>query len=160
MQAMVLEAPGQPLVRRDLPVPNPGPGQVLVRIAACAVCRTDLHVVDGELPEPKLPLIPGHEIVGRIERVGEDVTRFKPGDRVGIPWLGWTCRQCAFCISDRENLCGKYQGRDIGTSDMCHIEYPRGYVHFYQKHVEQAHLGADMDFLKGGSGSEVTRDSH
>ena len=107
MQAMVLEAPGQPLVPRDLPAPNPGPGQVLVRIAACAVCRTDLHVVDGELPEPKLPLIPGHEIVGRIERVGEDVTRFKPGERVGIPWLGWTCRQCAFCLSDRENLCGR-----------------------------------------------------
>ena len=107
MQAMVLEAPGQPLVPRDLPAPNPGLGQVLVRIAACAVCRTDLHVVDGELPEPKLPLIPGHEIVGRIERVGGDVTRFKPGERVGIPWLGWTCRQCAFCLSDRENLCGR-----------------------------------------------------
>ena len=107
MEAMVLEAPGQPLVRRDLPLPNPGPGQVLVRIAACAVCRTDLHVVDGELPEPKLPLIPGHEIVGRVERAGEDVTRFNPGERVGIPWLGWTCRQCDFCLSDRENLCGR-----------------------------------------------------
>jgi alcohol dehydrogenase, propanol-preferring len=107
MKAMVLEAAGQPLSLRELPVPKPGPGEVLVRIAACAVCRTDLHVVDGELSDPKLPLIPGHEIVGRIEQVGEDVTRFKAGERVGIPWLGWTCGQCAFCLSNRENLCSR-----------------------------------------------------
>jgi alcohol dehydrogenase, propanol-preferring len=122
MQAMVLEAPGQPLTLRELRAPKPGPGEVLVRIAACAVCRTDLHVVDGELPEPKLPLIPGHEIVGRIERVGDAVTRFKPGERVGIPWLGWTCRQCPFCLSDRENLCSR--ARFTGyTIDGGYAEY-------------------------------------
>jgi propanol-preferring alcohol dehydrogenase len=105
MHAMVLEAPRQPLVLRSLPVPNPGPEEVLVRIAACAVCRTDLHVVDGELPEPKLPLIPGHEIVGRIEKTGSAVRHFRPDQRVGIPWLGWTCGHCQFCRSKRENLC-------------------------------------------------------
>ena len=107
MRAMVLEAPGQPLLSLELPVPTPGPGEVLVRVAACAVCRTDLHVVDGELPDPKLPLVPGHEIVGSIEGIGEGVTRYRPGERVGIPWLGWTCGQCAFCLSDRENLCSR-----------------------------------------------------
>lgn len=104
---MVLEAPGRLLISREVPLPQPGPGEVLVRVAACAVCRTDLHVVDGELPDPKLPLIPGHEIVGRVEKAGEDVTRFQPGERVGIPWLGWTCGQCAFCLSNRENLCDR-----------------------------------------------------
>ena len=86
-------------------MPSPQAGQLLVRIAACAVCRTDLHVVDGELTEPKLPLIPGHEIVGRVEQVGAGVIGFKEGDRVGIPWLGWTCGECVFCQSGRENLC-------------------------------------------------------
>jgi propanol-preferring alcohol dehydrogenase len=107
MQAMVLEAPRQQLVPRELSIPTLGPEEVLVRITACAVCRTDLHVVDGELPNPKLPLIPGHEIVGRVERVGEKSTHFQPGDRVGIPWLGWTCGQCSFCLSNRENLCSR-----------------------------------------------------
>jgi alcohol dehydrogenase, propanol-preferring len=105
MHAMVLEAPRQPLALRSLPVPNPSPEEVLVRVAACAVCRTDLHVVDGELPEPKLPLIPGHEIVGRIEKTGAAVRHFHPGQRVGIPWLGWTCGHCQYCRSKRENLC-------------------------------------------------------
>lgn len=102
---MVLESPGKPLVARDLEIPVPGPGQLCVKVAACAVCRTDLHVVDGELPNPKLPLIPGHEIVGRIESMGDGVTGFRLGARVGIPWLGWTCGECAFCRSARENLC-------------------------------------------------------
>jgi alcohol dehydrogenase, propanol-preferring len=105
MQAMVLETPRRPLVARAMPIPDPAPNQVLVRVAACAVCRTDLHVVDGELPDPKLPLIPGHEIVGRIEKLGADVQRFELGERVGIPWLGWTCGQCRYCRSNRENLC-------------------------------------------------------
>ena len=105
MQAMVLRAVGQPLARSELPVPRPGAGEVLVRVAACAVCRTDLHVVDGELPNPKLPLIPGHEIVGHIEELGEGVDGFRIGERVGIPWLGWTCGECNFCRSGRENLC-------------------------------------------------------
>lgn len=102
---MVLETPGNALVARDLELPVPGPGQVRVKVAACAVCRTDLHVVDGDLPNPKLPLIPGHEIVGRVDSLGAGVADFRPGTRVGIPWLGWTCGQCQFCRSSRENLC-------------------------------------------------------
>jgi propanol-preferring alcohol dehydrogenase len=106
MRAMVLEKPRQPLVLRDVPKPCPGLGQLLVRVATCAICRTDLHVVDGELPDPKLPLIPGHQIVGRIEEVGEGVnSKFKIDDRVGIPWLGWTDGKCVYCRSNRENLC-------------------------------------------------------
>jgi propanol-preferring alcohol dehydrogenase len=104
MKAMVLTAPGEPLRAEDLPVPDVGPGQVLVRVDACGVCRTDLHVVDGELPEPKLPLVPGHQIVGRVVEGGE---RFAAGDRVGIPWLGWTCGECRYCLSGRENLCDR-----------------------------------------------------
>jgi alcohol dehydrogenase, propanol-preferring len=102
---MVLETPGRPLAARSVPIRDPGPREVLVRVAACAVCRTDLHVVDGELPDPKLPLIPGHEIVGRIERLGQASQRFQVGDRVGIPWLGWTCGECQYCRTHRENLC-------------------------------------------------------
>ena len=86
-------------------MPSPGAGELLVRVTACAVCRTDLHVVDGELPNPKLPLVPGHEIVGRIEKLGEGVGNFQIGERVGIPWLGWTCGECKFCRSSQENLC-------------------------------------------------------
>jgi propanol-preferring alcohol dehydrogenase len=105
MNAMVLDRARQPLVARRVPVPVPAAGQVLVRVAACGVCRTDLHVVDGELTEPKQPLIPGHEVVGRVVAVGSGVERFKGGERVGIPWLGWTCGTCSFCRSGRENLC-------------------------------------------------------
>lgn len=107
MRAMILEAVGKSLVPRDVPVPQPGTGQVLVRVTACAVCRTDLHVIDGELPAPKLPLIPGHEIVGRIEALGVSVTHFSIGDRVGIPWLGWTCGECRYCRAGQENLCDR-----------------------------------------------------
>lgn len=102
---MLLEQPRRPLVLREVPRPEPGPGQVRVRVAACAVCRTDLHVLDGELPDPKLPLILGHEIVGRVEAAGAGVTDLAPGHRVGIPWLAWTCGECAFCREGRENLC-------------------------------------------------------
>lgn len=105
MHGMQLQIPGHPLVPVELPVPEPGPGKILVRIQACGVCRTDLHVVDGELPDPKLPLIPGHEIVGTVEALGKGVERFTPGQRVGIPWLGSTCGACAYCRSGRENLC-------------------------------------------------------
>jgi propanol-preferring alcohol dehydrogenase len=105
MRAMVLERAKQPLQLREVPKPKPARGQVLVRIATCAVCRTDLHVVDGQLPDPKLPLIPGHQIVGRIEEIADDVDGFFIGDRVGIPWLGWTDGKCAYCRSNRENLC-------------------------------------------------------
>ena len=104
---MVLEAQRTPLVATDLPDPRPGPGQVLLRVRACGVCRTDLHVVDGELADPKLPLVPGHQIVGTVEEAGAGHARFVPGDRVGVPWLGWTCGECRFCRSDRENLCDR-----------------------------------------------------
>lgn len=104
MRAMVLRAVGRPLVAEQRPVPEPGRGQVRVRVQACAVCRTDLHVVDGELPGVRPPIVPGHEIVGIVDAVGPDC-RLRPGARVGIPWLGWTCGRCEFCRSGRENLC-------------------------------------------------------
>jgi len=114
MRAMVLDKPKQSLQLRDVPKPKPGRGQLLVRINTCAVCRTDLHVVDGELPDPKLPLILGHQIVGRVEEIGEPNSkfeirnsRFQIGDRVGIPWLGWTDGECVHCRSGRENLCDR-----------------------------------------------------
>ncbi len=107
MRAMVLERPREELRLRELPRPEPGPQQVLVRVQACGVCRTDLHVVDGDLTQPKLPLIPGHEIVGEVAEVGREVERFRGGERVGIPWLGWTCGACRFCRAGRENLCEK-----------------------------------------------------
>ena len=105
MRAMRLHATGRALASDESPVPKPESGQLLVKVSACAVCRTDLHVVDGELSEPKLPLIPGHEIVGRVHELGENVGNFRVGDRVGIPWLGWTCGECEYCQSGRENLC-------------------------------------------------------
>lgn len=105
MRAMVLAAPGQPLQYRSISDRTPGPGQVLVKVAACGVCRTDLHVVDGELTDGRLPIIPGHEIVGRIEALGAEVRGFALGERVGIPWLGHTCGVCRFCASGQENLC-------------------------------------------------------
>ena len=104
---MVLEKPRQPLVLRDVPKPRPGLGQLLVHVSACAVCRTDLHIVDGELPDPKLPLILGHQIVARIEQIGDHVDGFSVGERVGIPWLGWTDGECVYCRSSRENLCDR-----------------------------------------------------
>jgi len=105
MRAMLLDAPRQKLRLTAATVPTPGPGQVLIRVHACAVCRTDLHVVDGDLAQPKLPLVPGHEIVGTVAALGAGVDRFRAADRVGVPWLGWTCGTCDFCRSGRENLC-------------------------------------------------------
>ena len=105
MQAMVLEAAGKPLVLREVPVPEPAAGQLLIRVLACGVCRTDLHVVDGELSNPKLPLILGHEVVGTVVALGSGVERFQPGQRVGVPWLGWTCGVCRYCRGGHENLC-------------------------------------------------------
>ena len=102
---MLLRSPRTPLVPADVPTPEPGPGELRVRVAACGVCRTDLHVADGELTEPKLPVVLGHEIVGRVDALGPGVDRFRLGDRVGIPWLGWTCGRCPACLSGRENLC-------------------------------------------------------
>ncbi len=105
MHAMVFEGTGRPLRHVEREIPQPGKGQVLVQVLACAVCRTDLHLIDGELPDPRLPVIPGHEIVGRILAVGEGVTDLSPDDRIGIAWLGYTCGSCDFCVSGRENLC-------------------------------------------------------
>lgn len=107
MHAMVLEEPGDPLCPRIIADPRPGPRQVLLRVSACAVCRTDLHVCDGELSQPKLPLIPGHEIVGVVCAVGSDVDHFQLGDRVGVPWLGSTCGACSYCLHGQENLCDR-----------------------------------------------------
>src|SRR5690606_2897917 len=115
MRAMRLAVAGARLALAELPVPAPGPDQVLLRVRACAVCRTDLHIVDGELPNPALPLVPGHEIVGEVTKVGERVQGFEVGQRVGVPWLGWTCGECRYCRSGRENLCGRarYTGYDM-----------------------------------------------
>src|SRR5881409_1541853 len=107
MRAMLLDAPRRPLRAADTPTPAPGPGQVLLAVRACGVCRTDLHVFDGELPNPKLPLVLGHEIVGTVAQVGAGVDRFTPGQRVGVPWLGWTCGVCEYCRAGRENLCDR-----------------------------------------------------
>ncbi len=105
MRAMVLEKSRSPLREMELPVPAPNPNQVLLRVLACAVCRTDLHIVDGELAEPKLPLIPGHQIIGTVVRTGQAVSTLRAGDRVGVPWLGYTCGECVFCRRGQENLC-------------------------------------------------------
>ncbi|HYJ22464.1 MAG TPA: zinc-dependent alcohol dehydrogenase family protein [Solirubrobacterales bacterium] len=115
MRAMVLERAGEPLQPAELPDPVPGPGQVLIRVDACGVCRTDLHILDGELSEPKLPLVPGHQIVGTVAGVGEGAERFAVGERVGVPWLGWTDGECRYCRDGRENLCdnARFTGYDI-----------------------------------------------
>ncbi|HWH80492.1 MAG TPA: alcohol dehydrogenase catalytic domain-containing protein, partial [Candidatus Binatus sp.] len=105
MRAMLFESAGQPLRLAEIATPKPLRGQLLIRVHACAVCRTDLHVVDGELTQPRLPLIPGHEIVGTVTELGDTVSRFKVGDRVGVPWLGWTCGDCRYCTNGQENLC-------------------------------------------------------
>jgi propanol-preferring alcohol dehydrogenase len=134
VHAMVLDAPRRPLREAELPAPEPGPGEVLLEVAACAVCRTDLHIVDGELTEPKLPLVPGHQIVARVTAGGE---RFNVGDRVGVPWLGWTDGQCRYCRSGRENLCdnarftgyqidGGYATQVVADERFC-FPIPAGY---------------------------------
>src|SRR5262245_31087246 len=120
MRAMTLEKPRTPLVMRERPAPAPAPGEILIEIAACGVCRTDLHVVDGELPNPKLLIVPGHEIVGRVAAMGARVAGLAISERVGVPWLGSTCGVCPYCRSGRENLCdrpiftGYTRGRGYG----------------------------------------------
>jgi alcohol dehydrogenase, propanol-preferring len=137
MRAMVLDSPGTPLRVAEVPEPEPGPEQILLRVHACAVCRTDLHVVDGEIPDPKLPLIPGHQIVGTIEKLGGRVDRFAVGDRVGVPWLGYTDGACRYCLTGRENLCynarftgyqidGGYAGHAVADHRFC-FPIPEGH---------------------------------
>jgi propanol-preferring alcohol dehydrogenase len=130
MRAMMLESPCSRLVLRERPLPAPRAGEILVAVAACGVCRTDLHVVDGELAHPKLPLVPGHEIVGRVAEIGAGVTGFALGERIGVPWLGHTCGVCPYCSADRENLCdapeftgytrdGGYAGHAVADANFC-----------------------------------------
>ncbi len=122
MRAMVLERQREPLRPAELPDPVAGRGEVLISVSACGVCRTDLHIVDGELGESKLPLVPGHRIVGTVLEAGEGAERFPPGERVGVPWLGWTCGECRYCMSGRENLCdrARFTGydRDGGYAEL------------------------------------------
>ena len=115
MRAMVLIRPGQPLELQNLPTPRPAPGQVLLKVTACGICRTDLHVLDGELTEPSLPLVPGHQIVGTVEGLGDGVESLVPGQRLGVPWLGGSCGHCWYCDHERENLCdnARYTGYQI-----------------------------------------------
>ena len=134
---MLLDAPRTPLRAANIAEPEPGPGQILVDIDVCGVCRTDLHVVDGELTEPKLPLVPGHQIVGRVAAAGEGAERYAEGHRVGVPWLGWTCGECRYCLSGRENLCdrARFTGYDIDggyaqyavTDERYAFPVPEGY---------------------------------
>lgn len=137
MRAMILERQGAPLRWVERPEPTPGPGEILLRVRACGVCRTDLHVADGDLPQPRLPLVLGHEIVGVVETLGEGVTGFAPGERVGVPWLGHTCGVCPYCRAGRENLCdtpaftgyqrdGGYAERTVADARYC-FPIPRSY---------------------------------
>jgi propanol-preferring alcohol dehydrogenase len=134
---MVLDVPGEPLRVAEMRVPEPGEGRVLLRVHCCAVCRTDLHVVDGELPDPRLPLVPGHQIVGTVERLGERTDSFTVGERVGVPWLGWTDGECRYCLSGRENLCenarftgyqidGGYAEYAVADARFC-FPFPEGF---------------------------------
>lgn len=115
MKAMVLATQGGHLILDDLPEPEPGDGQVKLAVTACGLCRTDLHIIDGELRHPRLPLVPGHQIVGKVVSVARGAVRFQPGDRVGVPWLGWTCGDCRRCRANRENLCerARFTGYDM-----------------------------------------------
>ena len=130
MEAMVLEQPGRPLVHQRLPLPVPSATQVLIKVLACGVCRTDLHILDGELAKPKLPLVPGHEIIGRVVQTGSEVTGLKAGDIVGVPWLSYTCGTCRYCLHEKENLCeqalftgytldGGYAGYTVAYEHYC-----------------------------------------
>jgi propanol-preferring alcohol dehydrogenase len=137
MRAMLLRAPHSALELSDVPTPEPGPDQVLLRVHACGVCRTDLHVFDGELPKPKLPLVLGHEIIGAVVKAGERCPNLKPGERIGVPWLGWTCGACPYCRTGRENLCevARFTGYQIdgGYAEYAVADYryvfriPEGY---------------------------------
>ncbi|PQA86010.1 zinc-dependent alcohol dehydrogenase family protein [Hyphococcus luteus] len=121
MRAMVFEKPGAPLALRDMPAPDPGEGEIRICVRACAVCRTDLHIVDGDLTKPKLPLVPGHEIIGVVDALGPGVEGLAQGDRVGVPWLGYSCGKCRYCLKGQENLCAAAQftgyTRDGGFAD-------------------------------------------
>jgi propanol-preferring alcohol dehydrogenase len=162
---MVLEKLRQPLRQANSPVATPGPGEVLVRVHACAVCRTDLHVIEGELDQPKLPLIPGHEIVGVVQETGDGVGHFKIGDRVGIPWIGWTCGKCAYCHNGQENLCdqakftgytldGGYADYAVANQRFC-FPIPESYSDIEAAPLLCAGLIGYRSLIKAGEGKRV-----
>ncbi len=165
MRAMLFEKVGEPLRLTELAVPSPGPGQVLLRVNACAVCRTDLHVVDGELAQPKLSLIPGHEIIGNVSQVGAGTNRFMVGDRVGVPWLGWTCGDCAYCRNGRENLCdrarftgytldGGYAEYTVADQRFC-LPIPEAYTDAEAAPLLCAGLIGYRSLVKAGTGKKL-----
>ena len=166
MKAMTLTGRGLGLLELvEVARPAPGPREVLVKVLACGVCRTDLHLVDGELPDPKIPVVPGHEIVGRIEAVGDAVTTLAPGMRVGIPWLGWTCGSCAFCRDDRENLCpdarytgyqinGGYAEYTVADASFC-FPLPAGYDDMHAAPLLCAGLIGYRAYRMAGSGATI-----
>jgi alcohol dehydrogenase, propanol-preferring len=165
MQAMVLESTKTSLRQTNLPQPKPGQGQILVRICACAVCRTDLEVSEGSLPNPKLPLVLGHQVVGRVVETGPRAERFKSGDRVGIPWMGWTCGECRYCRSGRENLCEKAKFNGY-TRDGGYAEYmvanepfcfaiPESYSDTHAAPLLCAGLIGYRSFVKAGDAERV-----
>jgi len=140
-QAMVLDAPGRPLLARQIALREPGPGEVLIKVAACGVCRTDLHVVDGELTQPKLPLVLGHEVVGRVLAVGAGVERFREGERVGVPWLAATCGHCPHCLAARENVCDapQFNGYTRDGGYASHMLADAAYVFALPDAYDDAH---------------------
>jgi len=165
MRSMILEGAGQGLRQVERPTPRAAAGQLLIHVSACAVCRTDLHVVDGELTNPKLPLIPGHEIVGKVTALGEGVTRFEIGDRVGVPWLGWTCGECSYCSQGQENLCDKAKFTGY-TLDGGYAEYavadqrycfaiPDSYTDVQAAPLLCAGLIGYRSLIKAGSGKRL-----
>jgi propanol-preferring alcohol dehydrogenase len=167
MHSMILDKPGTALREAEIPAPTPDTGQVKVRVGACAVCRTDLHVLDGELPHPKLPLVPGHEIAGEIIECGPEVKTLRIGARVGIPWLGWTCGRCAYCLMGKENLCdhAKFNGYNL---DGGYAEYvvaderfcfplPENYTDVEAAPLLCAGLIGYRSLLMAGSAEEASR---
>jgi propanol-preferring alcohol dehydrogenase len=163
--AMLLETPNTPLVPRAIDLPDPTGHQVLLRVLACGVCRTDLHLVDGELPDPKLPIIPGHEIVGIVEAVGRTTERFQPGDRIGVPWLASTCGKCDYCSSGRENLCdsaqftgytvdGGYASHSIADERYC-VPIPETYSDVEAAPLLCAGLIGYRSLKKAGGGANL-----
>jgi propanol-preferring alcohol dehydrogenase len=163
--AMLLETPNTPLVPRAIDLPDPTGHQVLLRVLACGVCRTDLHLIDGELPDPKLPIIPGHEIVGIVEAVGRTTERFQPGDRIGVPWLASTCGKCDYCSSGRENLCdsaqftgytvdGGYASHSIADERYC-VPIPETYSDVEAAPLLCAGLIGYRSLKKAGGGANL-----
>lgn len=137
---MRLHRLGEPLALEQRPMPEPGPGQVLLKVSACGVCRTDLHLIDGELPEPRLPIVPGHEIVGTVITCGEGA-RYRPGTRLGVPWLGYTCGRCEFCLSGRENLCDQaaFTGYQLDGGYAEHVVADARYCFELPASIDDAH---------------------